>query len=103
MQWLTGRRQRVVLNGKNLNGTEVLLGVLQGSVLVLILVLRFINYMDGAVRKIEILKKFADDTKMGQTAASKEDVENIQDTINKLVEWVDKLGMEFNIFKCKVM
>jgi hypothetical protein len=52
MQWLTGRRQRFVLNRKSLNGTEVLLGVLQGRVLVLILVLVFINYMDGAVRKI---------------------------------------------------
>ncbi len=42
----------------------------------------FINDLDKAVRKIVILKKFSDDTKMVQTAANAEDVRNMQEVTN---------------------
>ena len=101
--WLTGRRQRVVLNGKNSDWAEVLSGVPQGSVLGTILFLVYINDIDMVVTFIELLKKFADDTKLGQTAATAEDREKLQRALDKLCEWVELWGMEFNIKKCKVM
>jgi hypothetical protein len=53
----------------------VLSGVPQGSVLKPIHFLIFINHLDQAVQQIEILKKYADNTKMGQGVWNAEYVE----------------------------
>jgi len=101
--WLTGRKQRVVLNGKYSAWAEVLSGVPQGSVLGPILFLIFINDLDVAAVMIDILRKFADDTKLGQTVSTPEERELLQQALDKLCEWSEKWGMEFNVKKCKVM
>jgi ribonuclease P/MRP protein subunit RPP40 len=62
--WLSDRRQRVVLNGKFSTWEEVLSVVPQGSVLGPLLLVVFINDIDGAVRQVDIIRKFADDTKI---------------------------------------
>ncbi len=66
--WLTGRRQQVVLNGKFSSWEEVLSGMPQGSVLGLLPVLFniFINDLNNWAAGADILKKFADDTKLGK-------------------------------------
>jgi hypothetical protein len=102
-QWLTGRKQRVVLNGKCSSWADVLSGVPQGSVLGPILFLIFINDVDSAVEFINILRKFADDTKLGQPASTPEERELLQRAPDNLCEWAKKWGMEFNVKKCKVM
>jgi hypothetical protein len=101
--WLSGRKQRVVLNGKFSSWAEVLSGVPQGSVLGPILFLIFINDLDCAALLIDILRKFADDTKLGQTVDSMEEKELLQQALNSLCEWAETWGMEFNVKKCKVM
>ena len=52
---------------------------------------------------IEAIKKFADDTKLGNGAESAESRKRLHDTLDHLVEWARIWGMEFNLKKCKVM
>jgi ribonuclease P/MRP protein subunit RPP40 len=85
--WLTGRTQRVVLNGKSSSWEEVLSGVPQGSVLGLILFLIFINDLSGVARMIDTVRKFADDTKLGQRARTAQDRECMQEALDNLCLW----------------
>jgi hypothetical protein len=101
--WLTGRRQRVVLNGESSDWEDVLSGVPQGSVLGPPLFTVFIDDIDSVVDWIDLLRKFADDTKLGNTATSPEDRERLQLALDKLCEWARTWGMELNVKKCKVI
>ena len=103
-KWLTGRRQRVGLNGQFSDWMDVLSGVPQGSVLGPLLFLIFINDLDMAVT-VEgvILNKFADDTKLAKVIQSEADAVELQGTLNRLMKWTEVWGMEFNVGKCEVM
>jgi hypothetical protein len=101
--WLSGRKQRVVLNGKESSWEEVLSGVPQGSVLGPLLFTIFINDLDLAVSDLELLLKFADDTKMSRVIDSDADRAGLQDALNKQMDWSNMWGMKFTVSKCKVM
>ena len=85
-QWLTDRRQRVVVDGEVSSWKSVLSGVPQGSVLI-----------------FGIL--YIDDLEEGVTGKTKEigDKNNLQDDIDKLVRWSEKWQMLFNVGKCKCL
>ncbi len=102
-EWITGRQQRVVINGQSSDWEEVSSGVLQVSVLGQLLFTIYIDNIDDIVRFIKILWKFADDTKLGNTIATPEDRGRLQLALTKLCEWARSWGMEFNIKNCKVM
>ena len=99
--WLSDRKQRVVINGTSSGWREVTSGVPQGSVLGPLLFIIYINDLDlGLVSKIS---KFADDTKMGIDADSDAAVKQLQEDLRKVGEWSKKWQMPFNLDKCKIM
>ena len=101
--WLNGRQQRVVLNGKFSDWLAVLSGIPQGSVLGPILFLIFINELDNAAILIDLISKFADDTKLCKAVQSEEDRAALQGVLDNLTEWAESTGMAFNVNKCKVL
>ena len=102
--WLTGRKQRVVLNGEASSWGDIVSGVVQGSCLGPILFIVLINDIDGAVDILtSIMSKFADDTKWGRIVESEEDREKFQEGLNNLMKWAQDWQMEFNVDKCHVM
>ena len=76
-------------------------GVPQGSVLGPIIFLVYINDLEEGVT-CKILK-FADDTKLFRKTKEFGDKHNLQDDIDKLVMWFEKLQMLFNFGKCKCL
>ena len=62
--WLTNRKQRVVVNGAESDWTDVSSGVPQGSVLGPLAFLIFIDDLDTSAHFIGMVNKFADDTKL---------------------------------------
>ena len=102
--WLKGRRQRVVLNGKASGWVNVTSGVPQGSILGPILFTIFINDLDEeVVEKVKVLLKFADDTKMGHIIDSEESWRSLQDALDSLCNWAERWEMKFNVEKCHVL
>ena len=78
--WLSGRKQRVVVEGDESIWRPVISGVPQGSVLGPILFLIYINDLENEIGS-NILK-FADDTKMFRRVESQEDRHQLQVDLN---------------------
>ena len=95
--WLTGRIQRVVIEGKSSSWAEVLSGVPQGSVLGPILFTIFIN--DLGEDFINRILKFADDTKTFGKAVNSQDIQILQQDLDKAILWSKNWGMDFNAKK----
>jgi hypothetical protein len=101
--WLSGRKQRVVLEGEGSDREDVTSGVPQGSVLGPVLFLIFIRDLDRATVSGTRVKKFADDTKAANQLRNDADRAELQQTLDNMMDWACKWGMEFNRKKCKVM
>ena len=100
-QWLTDRRQRVVVDGEVSSWKSVLGGVPQGYVLGPILFLVYIHDLqDGVTGSI---LKFSDDTKLFRKTKEFGNKQHLQDDIDKLVRWSEKWQMLFNYGKCKCL
>ena len=99
--WLSHRKQRVVINGKSSAWRDVISGVPQGSVLGPVLFIIYVNDIDeGLACK---LSKFADDTKIMNKVITTADKMQLQSDLDRLVTWSDKWLMKFNVDKCKVL
>ncbi len=57
----------------------------------------FVNDLDEVVTQIEVIKKFADDTKLGQRMTKEQDRTKLRDALVALSTWLERWGMEFNI------
>ena len=100
-QWLTDRRQRVVVDGEVSNWKSVLSGVPQGSVLGPILFLIYINDLEDIITSNVL--KFADDTKLFRKVNTDGDKQHLQNDLDRLVKWSEKWQMLFNFGKCKCL
>ena len=100
--WLSDRRQRVVIGGSGSSWKNVTSGVPQGSVLGPLLFVAYINDLDDAV-SISGIKKFADDTKVYREVCSELDAISFQSELDSIFDWSRDWGMFFNVDKCKVM
>ena len=102
-QWLTNRRQRVVVDGEVSNWKSVLSGVPQGSVLgpILFLIYIYINDLDDGITSYVL--KFADDTKLFRKVNTDGDKQHLQNDLDRLVKWSEKWQMLFNFGKCKCL
>ena len=99
--FLTGRKQRVRLNGVLSSTSDVISGVPQGSVLGPCLFAVFVNDMPKCTDSP--LSLFADDAKLYRVIKAIQDCIALQADLTSLVNWAKTWQLEFNIEKCCVL
>jgi hypothetical protein len=99
--YLSYRRQRVVIDGQTSGWLPVTSGVPQGSILGPLLFLLYINDLPDVIGRDTLCGIFADDTKVARHIKTEEDMTALQQDINALKRWGDSWGLTFNPKKCK--
>lgn len=104
-QWihnfLSDRRQGVVVEGATSTEVAVDSGVPQGTVLGPCLFLHYIN--DLPLDLSCITRLFADDTMCHKVISSPSDSQQLQQDLDKLAAWEDRWLMEFHPRKCQTL
>ena len=107
LAWLSsfihGRSQCVVLENCFSSVSEVISGVPQGSVLGPILFLIFINDVISVCSGNVTVKLFADDLKLYSVYNATDNSSDIQQSIDKLVQWSKLWQLQINLNKCHVL
>ena len=98
--YLTERKQRVVINGCHSSWAEVKSGVPQGSILGPILFLIYVNDMPDVIQNSSIAM-FADDSKCFKCITSIEGCVALQSDLNALSDWATLNELEFQPKKCE--
>jgi hypothetical protein len=99
--YLSHRRQCVVLQGHRSGFIMVNSGVPQGSILGPLMFLYYVNDMFKSVKNFLYL--YADDSKIGRTVNQLSDCTLLQDDLNILVSWSLTWGKIFNPTKCVII
>jgi len=97
--FLTGRRQQVLVNGEQSDATEVTLRVPQETVLapLLVLFLCFINDLPNNI--LSTVRLYADDVILYASTNTIEDCHELQKDLATLEKWANKWKMTFNVQK----
>ena len=96
--FLTGRMQKVTVNGHSSEWTRVISGVPQGSVIAALLFVIYINDLPDSIKSHLYL--FADDCKFFRQIFTSEDTTTMQDDLNTLYEWSKLWLLKFHPGKC---
>ena len=99
--FLSGRQQRVMVEGCQSGWAPVPSGVPQGSVLAPLLFLLFINDLPGVLSCG--VKIFADDSKLYRSVHASPGPLALQEDLDAASRWADAWKLEFNADKCKVL
>ena len=99
--FLSNRKQWVVIGKEKSSWTSVKSGIPQGSVLGPILFIIFINDLPKLVTSYTRI--FADDTKIFKAIESMDDTKVLQNDLIELANWSKKWQLPFNESKCKVI
>jgi hypothetical protein len=97
--WLTGRKQRVVVEGEESRTEQVKSGVPQGTVLGPLMFLVYINDIADNIQHSTV-RLFADDCLLYRNIKSIEDTIKLQDDLTAMENWAKKWQMIFNPTKC---
>jgi hypothetical protein len=100
--YLTKRKQRVVIDGKNSKWLPVLSGVPQGSILGPLLFLLFINDIPSYLKYSKIMM-YADDAKIYLPVNDIQDCDKLQKDLNYIIQWSEMWKMKLNVAKCKII
>jgi hypothetical protein len=99
--FLTLRKQKVVISGKSSSVTNVTSGISQGTVLGPIF---FLIYISDIGNEISAMKQiYVDDTKVKKGINNIEDVESLQKDLDKLYNWAKTNNMVYNGTKFQVI
>ena len=105
MQWiqnfLTNRKQKVIVQGEESQWADVASGIPQGSVLGPVLFLIYINDLPDVVKKFVTI--FANDTKEHAVIKSDVDTIEVQEDLYKMSDRSEIWEIKFNAKKCKSM
>ena len=100
--FLSARFQTVIVNGVKSDPQIVISGVPQGSVLGPLIFLILIGDIDKEVIHSSV-KSFADDTRATKSVKSTEDVQQLQNDLDKIYEWTAKNNMKLNDLKFELL
>ena len=96
--FLTNRKQTVLVDGRKSAPQHVMSGVPQGSVLGPLLFLILIGDIDQHIA-FSFISRFADDTCVGRHFNDFEDIQLLQADIDAVYNWAESNNMEFNFDK----
>ena len=99
--FLSGRTQKVVVNGHNSQPDAVVSGVPQGSVLGPLLFVIYINDLPDMLSSSCLM--FADDSKVYRKINNEDDMIKLQQNLVALEEWSNNWLLRFHPGKCKVI
>ena len=99
--FLTKRKQRVVVDGNHSQWVQVRSGVPQGAVLGPLLFLAYINDLPDNISSEVCL--FADDCVLYRPIHNNSDVSGLQADLHTLTSWQNMWQMKFNAKKCFVL
>lgn len=100
--YMSNRIQYVEIKGEVSKQILATSGVPQGSHLGPWFFIIFINGLSNIIKNSKILM-YADDLKIFRTIENLNDAHLLQDDINNLVDWCEKVKLNLNINKCKSM